>query len=236
MNFSEKAQVLTRSTPDKDHWGWTGGFKAIDRLGVPQIRYNDGPQGFRTMDYNNVTGTSTAFPSLLSLSMSWDRDLVYAQGAAMGKEFFDKGAHVMLGPGMNVQRVQENGRAFEYISGEDPVLGRELVPHMVKGIQDQKVLANAKHFVDNSQEDHRTTVSENVDERTNFEMYYPPFQAAIDANVGSFMCSYNKVNGDWSCENGEIIGTHLRAYMGFKGYVMSDWQATHSVALDKGLD
>jgi beta-glucosidase len=154
----------------------------------------------------------------------------------MGQEFHDKGAHVMLGPGMNVQRVQENGRGFEYLSGEDPVVGRELVPHMVKGIQDQKVLANAKHFIDNSQENNRTTVSENVDERTNFEMYYPPFQAAIDADVASFMCSYNKVNGDWSCENGEIIGTHLRAFMGFKGYVMSDWQATHSVALDKGLD
>jgi beta-glucosidase len=112
----------------------------------------------------------------------------------MGAEFKAKGGHVQLGPGMNVQRVPTVGRAFEYLSGEDPVVGRELVPPMVRGIQSQKVLANAKHFIDNSQETNRTTVSENVDERTNFEMYYPPFQAAIDSDVASFMCSYNKIN------------------------------------------
>jgi beta-glucosidase len=168
--------------------------------------------------------------------MSWDRDLVYEQGVAMGEEFKAKGAHVQLGPGMNVQRVPTNGRAFEYISGEDPVVGRELVPPIIKGIQSTKVLANAKHFIDNSQETNRFTVNEKVDERTNFEMYYPPFQAAIDADVGSFMCSYNKINGKWSCENDEEIGLHLRAFMGFKGYVMSDWGATHSVSINAGLD
>jgi beta-glucosidase len=154
----------------------------------------------------------------------------------MGAEFKAKGGHVQLGPGMNVQRVPQGGRAMEYISGEDPVVGRELVPHMVRGIQSQKVLANAKHFVDNSQEDNRRTVSEIVDERTNFEMYYPPFQAAIDSDVASFMCSYNKVNGRWACENDEEVGLHLRAFMGFKGYVMSDWGATHSLSIGAGLD
>jgi beta-glucosidase len=79
-------------------------------------------------------------------------------------------------------------------------------------------------------------VNEIVDERTNFEMYYPPFQAAIDADVGSFMCSYNKINGKWACENSEEIGVHLRAYMGYKGYVMSDWGAAHSVSINAGLD
>ena len=93
----------------------------------------------------------------------------------MGEEFLAKGAHVQLGPAVNVQRIPTNGRNFEYLSGEDPVVGAELVPHVIKGIQDQKVMANIKHYVDNSQEINRYSVSENVDERTNFEMYYPPF-------------------------------------------------------------
>ena len=134
MTFEEKAQVLTRSLPVPKESGWTGGFKAIKRLSIPDVRYADGPQGFRVANMNNASGTTTAFPSLLSLGMSWDRDLVRQQGEAMGAEFKAKGAHVQLGPGMNVQRIPENGRSFEYISGEDPTLGRELVPHIVKGI------------------------------------------------------------------------------------------------------
>lgn len=97
-------------------------------------------------------------------------------------------------------------------------------------------MANAKHFADNTQETNRMSVSENVDERTQFEMYYPPFQAAIDAGVGSVMCSYNKINHFWSCENPETLTTHLRDIMGFKGFVMSDWGATHSVSVSQGLD
>jgi beta-glucosidase len=154
----------------------------------------------------------------------------------MGDEFFRKGAHVQLGPAVNVQRVPVNGRNFEYLSGEDPVLGAQMVGPLVRGIQDQGVLANIKHFVDNSQETNRGDVSENVDERLNFEMYYPPFKSSFDAGVGSLMCSYNKINNVWSCENNSTLNTHLRAYMGYEGYTMSDWGGTHSIALDKGLD
>merc|ERR1712176_1503242 len=99
-----------------------------------------------------------------------------------------------------------------------------------------KVVANAKHYILNNQETSRTSVSEEADERTRFEMYYPPFQGAIDANVGSFMCSYNKINGRYSCENPDTLKHDLKETMGFKGYVMSDWGATHSTSIMEGLD
>ena len=97
-------------------------------------------------------------------------------------------------------------------------------------------MANIKHFGNNEQESNRYEVSVVVDERLNFEVYYEPFKAAIDAGVGSLMCSYNKVNGTYACENDQLLNTHLRKYLGFDGFVMSDWGATHSMALAQGLD
>jgi len=100
---------------------------------------------------------------------------------------------VQLGPGMCVARIPKNGRNFEYLAGEDPYLGYVLAQSAVTGIQSEHVIANAKHYVNNNQETQRTSVSENVDERTQFEFYYPPFHGAVEADVGSVMCSYNKV-------------------------------------------
>ena len=154
----------------------------------------------------------------------------------MGKEFYLKGANVQLGPGVCVARIPKNGRNFEYLSGEDPYLGYKLVQDAINGIQSQGVVANAKHYVNNNQETNRGSVSENVDERTRFEMYYPPFKGAIEANVGSMMCSYNKINHVYSCENNGTLLTDLKSRMGFKGYVMSDWGATHSLSIEQGLD
>lgn len=127
-----------------------------------------------------------------------------------GKEFFDKGANVQLGPGVCLARVPVNGRNFEYLSGEDPFIGYTMIQPVVKGIQSQNVIANAKHYINNNQETNRGTVSENLDERTEFEMYMPPFEGAIDAGVGSYMCSYNKINGTWSCENPQTLATDLK--------------------------
>lgn len=143
-------------------------------------------------------------------------------GDGMGKEFFAKGANVQLGPGVCLARVPRNGRNFEYLSGEDPFLGFVLVQPVIKGIQSHNVVANAKHYVQNNQETDRSAISELVDERTRFEMYYPVFEGAVKAGVGSMMCSYNKINGVWSCENPTTLGD-LKNSLGFKGYVMSDW-------------
>jgi len=122
------------------------------------------------------------------------------------------------------------------LSGEDPYLGYVLSKQAIWGIQNQSVMANAKHWSNNNQEFNRTLTNANVDERTRFEMYYPPFEGAIEAGVGSFMCSYNKINSEYSCENNSTLNTDLRERLGFKGYVMSDWGATHSVSMPQGLD
>ncbi len=132
--------------------------------------------------------------------------------------------------------MPRNGRNFEYLSGEDPFLGHKLVQPVIKGIQSQKVVANAKHYINNNQETNRGAVSEEVDERTRFEMYYPPFAGAVEAGVGSIMCSYNKINGIWSCENVLTLAGDLKNKTGFQGYVMSDWGATHSTSIMEGLD
>lgn len=129
----------------------------------------------------------------MTVGASWDRSLIERWGKAMGKEFYDKGANVQLGPGLNIARVPTNGRNFEYLSGADPYLGEQLVQPLVKGIQSQGIIANAKHWVENNQETNRDTVSANIDERTRYELYYQPFMGAVEAEVGSFMCSYNKI-------------------------------------------
>ena len=214
---------------------YTGNVYPVTRVGIPLITMNDGPQGWRPSAKPGEAGTSTAWPSGLTIAASWDVQAVYEWGSAMGKEFYDKGANVQLGPAVCIVRLPRNGRNFEYMSGEDPVLGMTLVQPAVRGIQSQKVVANAKHFVLNNQETDRYTDSAETDEKTRFELYYPPFEGAIAADVGSFMCSYNKINGVWSCENPVTLG-ELKTTLGFKGYVMSDWMATHSASIMEGLD
>ena len=233
MTSEEKRSMLYGTGDGEKHANYVGNVPAIPRLNIPALKYNDGPQGFRD---NAMLGSTTAWPSGLTVAASWDTETMRTWGEAMGKEFFDKGANVQLGPGVCVARIPRNGRNFEYLSGEDPHLGYILVQPVINAIQGQQVVANAKHYVNNNQETNRHFVSENVDERTRFEMYYPPFKGAIEAGVGSMMCSYNKINHIWSCENNSTLMTDLKTRMGFKGYVMSDWGATHSLSIEQGLD
>lgn len=121
----------------------------------------------------------------MTVGVTWDVQLAAEWGRAMGKEFYDKGANVQLGPGVCLARVPKNGRNFEYISGADPYLGYAMVNPVISGIQSQNVIANVKHFAMNNQETNRNSMSSNVDERTRFEMYYPPFEGAVEADVGS---------------------------------------------------
>ena len=204
---------------------------------IPWINLNDGPQGFRCNGLGKCPGgTSTQFPSGLTVAAAWSRDAAFAWGDAMGAEFYGKGANVQLGPGMCIARVPRNGRNFEYMSGEDPFLGRALTPRTISGIQGRGVVANAKHFVLNNQETKRDSIDVQIDERTLHEVYLPPFEGAVDAGVGSIMCSYNKIMGRWSCEQNSTLNTALRGDLGFEGWVMSDWRATHSTSIDDGLD
>ena len=136
MNLSEKVHLFHGSCS-----GYVGNVCGIQRVGIPPIRMNDGPQGYRDNDH---PGSSTAWPCSLAIAATFDREASHFWGRAMGHEFYLKGANVQLGPGMCLARVPLAGRNFEYISGEDPYLGRTLVQPAVKGIQSQGVVANAK--------------------------------------------------------------------------------------------
>lgn len=216
---------------------YTGNIPAIDRLNIPSINMQDGPQGFRAMDKTGGEGSSTAWPSSMTLAASWDEDLLGRWATALAQEFVAKGANMLLGPGIGIARVPNAGRNFEYLCGEDPVLGSVLVKPVVRNIQEQGILADAKHFVNNEIETHRMLVSANVDERTRFEIYYRPFQAAVDAGVLTIMCSYNRINDVYACQNEETL-SHLRDILGFEGWIVSDWTATKSTvkSLKAGMD
>lgn len=225
--------------------GYVGYVAPIRELNIPALTLNDGPQGFRTS--SNYAGTTTCFPSGMTVGATWNRTAAYLWGKAMGEEFVSKGSNVQLGPGVNVARIPKNGRNFEYISGEDPYLGSQMVVPAVKGIQDTGVIANVKHFINNNQETQRQGVNEVMDIRTHMELYAPVFEAAVvDGGVASLMCSYNRLTlqraeynqTQWACENVQSMTNELRHMWKFQGWVMSDWGATHGTQLDAmaGLD
>jgi beta-glucosidase len=210
---------------------YVGNVPANSRLKIPAINLEDGPQGVAD-GVNSVT----CWPSSLAVAASWDGKLMNAWGTAMAVEQRGKGTNVMLGPDINLVRVPLGGRAFEMF-GEDPTLAATLVAESVMGIQSQQVVGTAKHYIDNDQEYQRGSISVEVDERTQHELYYPQFQAAVTAGVGAIMCSYNRINGTYACENPRTLGD-LKNGMGFEGWVMSDWGATHSTvgSANGGLD
>ena len=216
---------------------YVGNIQGNRRLGIPALAMQDGPQGFRVTKKTGKQGSSTAWPSSLNIASSFDPALAYRWAAAMADEFVSKGSNMNLSPGLGIARVPTAGRNFEYLCGEDPILGAMLGSEVVRGIQSKGIIANAKHFVNNEIERNRRTVSSTVNEKIRFQLYYPPFQAAIDAGVLSIMCSYNLINGKHACEN-EVTLNELRNIMGFKGFVISDWLATHSTvaSLSAGLD
>ena len=151
--------------------GWDGPYVGNvppnTRLGIPPLNLNDGPQGFRDDAH---PGTTTQWPSALTVATTWDVNAMYAWAAGMGEEFAGKGANIQLGPGMNLARVPVCGRNFEYLAGEDPYFGATLVQPVIQGIQSQGVMANAKHFINNNQETNRQNVSANVDKRSHMEV------------------------------------------------------------------
>jgi len=203
-----------------------GNIAPIPRLGVGALKLHDAGNGFRNNPYPaGKSGTSTLWPSSLSFGATWDAELVRRVAAAIGKEYRGKGSNVILGPAVQVHRVARNGRNFEYMSGEDPYLGAQLSAAYVRGVQGQGVMATLKHYAFNEQETNRNSGNSVVDDRTAWEIYYPPFEAGVHAGAGSIMCSYNRVNGTYACGNEELLNRDLKDKMGFKGFVMSDWWA-----------
>jgi len=223
LSLDDKLQLVRGVQAD-----YVGNVAAV--AGLPALTLQDGPAGVARF------GDVTAFPSPITLAASWDRDLVRRWGAAMAAEERGKGVMIQLGPMMNLVRSPAAGRNFESF-GEDPFLSAELAAADVIGMQSQKVVATAKHFVGNEQETNRMEVDSRIDERTLHELYYAPFEAAVGAGAGAVMCSYNRLNGTYACENSASLAD-LKVGMGFAGFVMSDWGATHSTvaAANAGLD
>jgi beta-glucosidase len=218
-----------------DPGSYVGGVRGIEHLGVPMLKMHDSGNGFRTSS-SDIVGTVTVWPSPLAAASTWDEAMVQVGASAIGREFAGKDANILLGPAVNVHRVARGGRNFEYLSGEDPYLGARLARAYVIGVQSEGVMATVKHFAFNEQETARAEESSVVGARTAWELYYPPFEAAVQAGAGAVMCAYNKVNGTYCCENPDLLRRDLRGTMGFRGLVMSDWWATHSTSVAEGLD
>ncbi|MBN1412725.1 MAG: glycoside hydrolase family 3 C-terminal domain-containing protein [Spirochaetales bacterium] len=203
----------------------------IERLKLQGLQMADGPHGVRV-------NKSTCFPSSIMLGSTWDPDLMYKVGEAMGKEFRDKGKFIALAPCINVIRDPRGGRSFETF-GEDPYLISRMATSIVKGIQSQKVVAVVKHFACNNQENGRFTNNVVVTEDVLREIYLPAFKATVlEGKAWGMMAAYNKVNGDHCSANKHLLTDILKNEWGFKGFVVSDWGATHATrdSLDAGQD
>ncbi len=206
----------------------------IPRLGIPRRWMSDGPLGVRediSHDNWNAAGHtddySTAMPAGICLASTWDPDLAYAEGEAIGQEARARGKDIMLGPGVNIYRTPLCGRNFEYF-GEDPFLTSRMAVGYIHGEQSQDVSSCVKHFALNNQEYKRNSVDVEVDERALREIYLPAFKAAVqEGGVWSVMGAYNQFRGQHCCENDYLLNQILKKEWGFKGLVMSDWNGAH---------
>ena len=217
----------------------------VPRLGIPELWHTDGPHGIRPevlwdeWDQAGWTNDScTAFPALINLAATWDRDLAHLYGDCIGQEARYREKDILLGPGINMGRTPLNGRTFEYM-GEDPYLAGQLVVPYVQGVQSNGVAACVKHFAVNNQETRRTATNSVVDDRTLYEIYLPAFKAAVvDGGAWAIMGSYNLWNGEFNCHNKRLLCDILKGEWGFDGVVVSDWGGCRDddQAVTNGLD
>ena len=204
--------------------------RGVPRLGIPEVWHTDGPHGIRPEvlwdDWDQAGWTNdscTAFPALVNLAATWDKEMAHLYGISIGEEARYRKKDILLGPGVNICRTPLNGRNFEYM-GEDPYLAGQMVVPYVKGVQEQGVAACVKHFAVNNQEFQRTQSNSVVDDRTLHEIYLPAFKAAVqEGNAWAIMGSYNLYNGQFNCHNKKLLVDILKGDWGFDGVVVSDW-------------
>ncbi len=237
MTLEEKISML--------HGKYTFVSAGVERLGIADIKYADGPFGIREELQPNgwaplgwTSDSATFFPTGSALAATWSPELAYAYGKAMAREARLRGKDMILGPAINIQRIPTGGRTYEYLS-EDPFLSARLSVGYTKGAQENGVAVCLKHYALNNQENNRGTVNVIVGERAMREIYLPPFEAAVrEGDAFGVMAAYNKVNGWWCSENDVLLNKILRNEWGFAGMVISDWYGTHSTvdAVINGLN
>jgi beta-glucosidase len=223
MTLTEKASLCS----GLDTWN----LKSIERLGLKSVMVADGPHGLRKQDSKadhlglNKSVPAVCFPTASATACSFDRDLLYKIGAAMGEECLQENVSVLLGPGVNIKRSPLCGRNFEYFS-EDPFLAGELGTSLINGVQGKGVGTSLKHYAANNQESRRMTIDSVVDERALREIYLTAFETAVKkAQPWTVMCSYNRIGGEYLADSKLYLTDILRGEWGFDGLVVTDWGA-----------
>jgi len=231
MTLKEKVSMLS----GVDLWK----TQAVERLGIPALVMSDGPHGVRSDGAaGRVKAPATSFPTGVSFASTWDVELIYEVGQALAEETLGLGCDILLGPCVNIMRGPLAGRNFEAYS-EDPFLAGKIGAAWINGLQSKKVGASIKHYALNNQEFERYRGSSQVDERTMREIYLSQFEIAVkESNPWTVMCSYNRINGVYAADHHYLLTDILRKEWGFKGIVISDWTANHTVSdsVKAGLD
>ena len=225
MTLEEKASLCS----GHDYWHSEG----VPSAGIPSIMLTDGPHGIRKRaektsekSHSILKGApAICYPTASATACSWDADLLYKMGQALGDECLKERISVLLGPGVNIKRSPLCGRNFEYFS-EDPFLAGEMAAAFINGVQSKGIGTSIKHYAVNNQETRRMTVNAVVDERTLRELYLAPFETAVKkAQPWTVMCAYNRLNGVYCAENKWLLTDVLRRDFGFEGIVVTDWGA-----------
>ena len=226
MTLEEKiAMIHGAQEPAATNQGQAGYLPGVPRLGIPSLRMADGPPGVLTRQ------SATGLTATMGLAATWSRKDAEQNGVVIGRDARALGIDVVLQPFINIDRDITFERGYNTY-GEDPLLSGQVGAGLIRGIQSQGVMAQAKHYVAYDGGDNVF-----VDPQTLHEIYAAPFVDAVEAGVSSIMCSYNKVNGPYACGNGDTLNTMLKHELGFKGFVTSDWGATHgTLFINQGLD
>ena len=238
LTLDEKISLLHGTGQPGSQWfsplgqqgsnGGAGYVVGIPRLGIPGIQMADAAYGVTRSSPNGRY--STALPDDLAAAASWDPQVAFDYGALIGRELRAQGYNMTLGGGVNLAREPRDGRTFEYM-GEDPILAGTMDGQVMKGLESLHLIGDVKHYAINDQESGRNAVNANIGKRAMRETDLLAFEIALrESKAGAVMCSYNRVNGDYSCENSYLLTQVLKKDWKFPGFVVSDWGGTHSTA------
>lgn len=219
MTLEEKMDLIRGAVePASTNQGQAGYLPGVPRLGIPFLRMADGPPGLLTRV------AAQAETETMGVAATFSRQTAEDNGVVIGREARSLGIDVVLQPFINIDRDITFERGFNTF-GEDPYLTGQIGAAEIRGVQAQDVMSQAKHYVGYDSDSFNTK----IDQQTLHEVYVTPFAEAVNAGVSSIMCSYNRINGPFACDNADTLKTILKGELGFKGFVTSDWGAVHNV-------